>query len=111
LAQYLYQASYTAESLATQLRNPEDRLAKVSAQLEHTVGAKIIAGGFAFGEYDICVIMEAADDEIAAAVALAIAAGGAVRSAKTTKLLTGDQWVTALRTASRAGYTPAKQGK
>ena len=108
MAQYLYQASYTAESLAAQLKNPEDRLAKVGAQLENTVGAKIIAGGFAFGDYDIAVVMEAADDETAAAVALAIAAGGAVRSAKTTKLLNGDQWVSALSKASGAGYKPAK---
>jgi len=108
LALYLYQAAYTAESLAAQIKNPEDRLTKVSEQLESTIGAKVIAGGFTFGDYDISVIIEAVDDETAAAVALAVAAGGAVRSSKTTKLLNGDQWVSALTKASGTGYTPAK---
>ena len=108
MAQYLYQASYTAESLAAQLKNPEDRLAKVSAQLESTLGAKIVSGGFCFGEYDLSVIIEAADDETMAAVALAVGAGGAVRSAKTTKLISGSQWVSALKKAAKAGYAPAK---
>ena len=108
MAQYLYQASYTAESLAAQVKNPEDRLAKVGAALESTLGAKIIAGGFSFGEYDIAVIMEADDEETAAAVALAIAAGGAIRSSRTTPLLSSEAWVSALKKAATAGYTPAK---
>jgi GYD domain len=53
------------------------------------VGAKIIAGGYSYGEYDVSTIVEAPDDVTMAAVALAIAAGGAVKAAKTTPWLTG----------------------
>jgi uncharacterized protein with GYD domain len=99
MPQYLYQLAYTAESLAAQIKNPQDRLELVGKQLADTVGAKFLAGGFSFGEYDISVIVEAPDDVTMAAVALAIASAGAVRAAKTTPLLSGAQWVAALKKA------------
>ena len=99
MPQYLYQVTYTAESLAAQVKHPEDRLEVVGKQLAAAVGAKILGGGYSYGEYDVAVIVEAADDVTMAAVAVAIAAGGAVKAAKTTPLLTGAQWVAALRKA------------
>ena len=107
MTQYLYQAAYTAESLATQMKDPVDRLALVSATIEGSVDAKIIGGGFSFGDYDVTVIIEAADDTTMAAVAIALGAGGAIRSAKTTPLLSGDDWVVAMTQASSVSYTPA----
>ena len=58
----------------------------------------------------VVIVYEAPDDESAAAVALAVAAGGAVRSAKTTKLLTGAQWVASLKKAGTVGaaYKPSR---
>ena len=50
MTQYLYQVAYTPESLAAQMKNPTDRLAQVGAMLEQSVGAKIIGGGYSFGE-------------------------------------------------------------
>src|SRR5215813_5486489 len=99
MAQYLYQVAYTAESLAAQIKNPQDRLQSVGKQISDAVGAKILAGGYSYGEYDVSVIVEAADDVSMAAVALAIAAGGAIKAAKTTPLLNGAQWVAALKKA------------
>ena len=49
--------------------------------------------------HDVSVIVEAADEVTMAAVAIAIAAGGAVKAAKTTPLLSGPQWVAALKKA------------
>jgi len=43
-----------------------------------------------------------------AAVAIAIGAGGAIRSAKTTPLLSGEEWVAALTQASSVTYTAAR---
>jgi hypothetical protein len=43
-----------------------------------------------------------------AAVALAVAAGGAVRAGRTTRLLSGSEWVEALKKASSVGYRPAR---
>ena len=110
MPQYLYQVAYTPESLAAQMKNPQDRLKVVGKQLTDAVGAKILAGGFSCGKYDIAIIVEAPDDVTMAAVAIAVAAGGAVKTAKTTPLLSGAQWVAALKKAPSvtAQYRPAK---
>src|SRR5262249_19748990 len=60
------------------------------------LGATIVVAGFPFGEYDVLVVYEAADDMTAASVAMAVAAAGEVRSGKTTRLLTGPEWLEAL---------------
>ena len=96
---YLYQVAYTPESLAAQIKNPQDRLELVGKQIADAVGAKIVAGGYSYGKYDISAVVEAPDEATMAAVAIAIAAGGAVRAAKTTPLLSGAQWVAALKKA------------
>jgi uncharacterized protein with GYD domain len=104
---YMYQASYTPESIAAQIKEPQDRIEAVRPFFE-SMGAKILAGGFPFGEYDVLAVYEAPDDSIAAALALAIAAGAAVKSAKTTRLLTGAEWTDSLRKAQAATYKPAR---
>jgi uncharacterized protein with GYD domain len=110
MPQYLYQVAYTSESLAAQIKNPQDRLETVGKQIQDAVGARILAGGFSYGEYDVSVIVDAPDEVAMAAVAIAVAAGGAVRAAKTTPLLSGSQWVAALRKAPAvsAQYRPAR---
>src|SRR5947208_14437340 len=99
MPQYLYQLAYTPESLAAQMKNPQDRLEVVGKQLTESAGVKIVAGGYSFGEYAVAVIVEAADDTTTAAVALAIAAGGATTLAKTTPPLSGAQRVAAQQNA------------
>jgi uncharacterized protein with GYD domain len=104
---YVYQAAYTPESLAAQMRDPQDRLEVVGKQVE-SVGAKIVAGGFPFGEYDVLAIFEAPDDTTMAAVSVAVGAAGAVRNARTARLLSGSEWVASLRKASTVGYRPVR---
>ena len=107
MALYIYQASYTPESLAAQIKNPQDRIEAVRPPLE-AMGAKFVAAGYPFGEYDVLVVLEAPDDATAASIALAVAAGGAVKSAKTTRLLSGEEWIQALRNAQGSQYQPAR---
>jgi uncharacterized protein with GYD domain len=76
MSQYLYQVAYTSESLAAQIKTPQDRLEVVGKQTSDAVGARILAGGYSYGEYDVSVVVDAPDDVSMAAVALAIAAGG-----------------------------------
>ena len=104
---YMYQAAYTAESMAAQIKEPHDRIEAVRPAFE-ALGAKILAAGYPFGEYDVLVVYEAADKTAAASIAMAVAAGGAVRSAKTTELLTGEEWVESLRRAQGSQYKPAR---
>lgn len=107
---YLYQLTYTSESIAAQIGNPQDRMEAAARPVAESVGGKLLGGGFGFGEYDAAFMMEVPDDESAAAVALAVAAGGAVKSAKTTKLLSGAQWVAALKKAGTVAksYKPSR---
>ena len=106
MATYMYQAAYTAESIATQIKQPQDRIEAVRPAIE-AMGARIVTGGFSFGEYDAMIIFEAPDDTTAAGIALAVAAGGAIRSARTTRLLSGPEWVESLRKAGGSQYRPA----
>ena len=92
---YMYQASYTAKSMAAQLKDPQDPVEAMQA-LED-LGATIVVVGFPFGEYDVLVVYEAPDDMTAASVAMAVAAEGEVKSAKTTRLLSGQEWLESLR--------------
>jgi uncharacterized protein with GYD domain len=105
---YVYQASYTSESIASLIEDPQDRIETVKKDFEN-MGAKIVVGGYPVGEYDVLVVYNAPDDTTAAALALAIAAGGATRSAKTTRLLTGEEWIESLRKAQRSWYQPIRR--
>jgi uncharacterized protein with GYD domain len=107
---YLYELSYTPESIAAQMKNPQDRLETAGRPAIQAVGGRLLGGGFAFGEHDVVILCEAPDDESMAAVAMSIAAGGAVKHAKTTKLMTGEQWVSALKKATTVSgvYKPAR---
>jgi uncharacterized protein with GYD domain len=110
MPQYLYQLSYTPESLAAQIKNPQDRLETAARPVLEAVGGRLIGGGFCFGDYDLAILCEAPDDESVAAVAAAVTAGGAVRMGKSTKLLSGDQWVSAMKKAAKitGSYKPPK---
>ncbi len=109
MALYMYQAAYTPESLAAQIREPKDRIEVVKPVI-NAIGGKILASGYPFGEYDVLVVFEAPDDTAAAGLALAIGAGGAVKAAKTTQLLSGQEWIESLRKAQGAApqYKPAR---
>jgi uncharacterized protein with GYD domain len=93
---YMYQASYTARSMAAQLKEPQDPVETIKPTLEE-LGAKIVVAGFPFGDYDVLVVYEAPDDMTAASVAMAISAAGEVKSGKTTRLLSGQEWLESLR--------------
>jgi uncharacterized protein with GYD domain len=105
---YLYELSYTAESIAAQIKNPQDRIETAAKPALAAVGGKLLGGGFSFGDHDVIILWEAPDDESAAAVALAVSAGGAIKSSRTTKLISGSQWTAALRKAATvaAQYKP-----
>ena len=54
------------------------------------------------------VLFEAPDETTAASVAMAVAAGGATKAAKTTRLLSGAEWIESLRKAQSSQYQPAR---
>ena len=66
----------------------------------------MVGSWFAFGEYDLVVVIEMPDNVSAAAWSLAIAAGGALKSVKTTPLMSIEEGLEALKKAPESGYKP-----
>jgi len=107
---YMYQAAYTAESLAAQLKHPQNRVEAVGRAVCEAVGGKLIGGWYCFGDYDLVIVVDVPDNESMAAIALAISAGGALKSAKTTVLMTGAEAVAGMKKADAVAkvYKPAR---
>ena len=107
---YMYEGAYTAESLAAQLKNPQNRADAVGRAACEAVGGKLVGSWYCFGDYDLVLIADVPDNESMAAIALAIAAGGAVKSAKTTVLMTGAEAVAGMKKAEMVAkiYKPAR---
>ena len=100
---YLTRFSYTPETWARLIDNPEDRGKAAQSYIE-SVGGKLHGFWYAFGEHDAYTLWEAPDNASMAAVALAVAGGGALSSFETTVLMTVDETMQALRTAGQIGY-------
>ena len=102
---YLSKFSYTPETWARLLENPEDRRKAAGSYIE-SVGGKLHGFWYAFGEHDGYTLWEAPDNVSMAAVALAIGSGGALSSIETTVLLSVDETMDALRRAGEVRYQP-----
>jgi uncharacterized protein with GYD domain len=100
---YLTRFSYTPETWARLVKNPEDRRVAAKQYIE-SVGGKLHGFWYAFGEHDGYNLWEAPDNVSMAAVAIAIGGGGALRSIDTTVLLTVDETVAALQKAASIAY-------
>jgi uncharacterized protein with GYD domain len=100
---YLSKFSYTPETWARLIENPEDRRTAAQSYIE-SVGGKLHGFWYAFGTHDGYTLWEAPDNASMAAVALAITGGGALGSLETTVLLTVEETIDALRKASHIGY-------
>jgi uncharacterized protein with GYD domain len=105
MALYLTRFSYTPETWARLMQNPEDRRKAAKTYIE-SVGGKLHGFWYAFGERDGWNLWEAPDNVSAAAVALAIGAGGALSSIETTVLLSVDELLEALEKARSISYRP-----
>jgi uncharacterized protein with GYD domain len=100
---YLTKFSYTPETWARLIGNPEDRRKAAQSYIK-SVGGKLHGFWYAFGPTDAYAIWEAPDNVSMAAVALAITGGGALKSHETTVLLTVEESMDAMRKAQKVGY-------
>ena len=100
---YLLQIAYSSESWAAQVNDPQNRVDRVRPAIEK-LGGKLNAAYYSFGDYDIIALLEFPDNTSAAALSLAASAGGAVRSAKMTPLMTMEEGVEAMAKAAGSGY-------
>jgi uncharacterized protein with GYD domain len=105
MAHYLFQGAYTPQAWQTLIKKPTNRFDIIRPAVEK-LGGSIEGAWFAFGEYDFVLIAEMPDNSSAAGFALAAAAGGALKSLKTTPLLTTTEAIGAMKKAATSGYKP-----
>ncbi len=105
MAHYLAQVSYNNRGISDLVNNPQDRSTHIRSVIEG-LGGRMESFYFSFGDYDAVATFELPDNVSATAFALAVSAGGAVRSYKTTVLITPDEAVEAMRKASTVSYRP-----
>ena len=102
---FLTQASYTPEAWSALIRNPHDRFEALRPAVEK-LGGRVVNAFFAYGEYDVVLILEMPDEASAAALAVAAAGGGALKDTKPTQLIPAAQGIEVLKKAASCGYKP-----
>jgi uncharacterized protein with GYD domain len=105
MALYALQTAYAPIGWAALLKDPQNRMEAVKPVVQR-LGGSVVDGWLTFGDYDVLVICQLPDNVSATALSMAISAGGAVKSVKTTPLVTFDEGLEALKKAKDAGYSP-----
>lgn len=105
MALYMLQTSYSAQAWAAMIKHPHNRLEAVQPVIER-LGGRLLDGWLAFGDHDLVLICELPDAISAAALSMAVAGGGALKSVKTTPLLAFQDGIEALRAAANLQYAP-----
>ena len=100
---FLTRFSYTPETWAKLIKNPEDRRVAAKQYIE-SVGGRLQGFWYAFGNNDAYILWEAPDNVSMAATEIAIRAGGALSSIHTTVLMSVEDTMSALSKAASIKY-------
>ena len=90
MAKYLVHGSYTKDGVKGLMKDGGTGRRKAAKKLIESVGGKLEAMYFAFGDNDVYAIVDSADNVSVTAASMAVNASGAV-TLKTTVLLTADE--------------------
>lgn len=110
MADFLLQISYSSDAWAAMIKRPQNRVDAVRKAVEK-LGGKVGAFWMSFGDQDLVGVLEMPDNVAAAAFSMAIAAGGACKSVKTTPLLKVEESLDAMKKAATCGYKPVTAKK
>src|SRR5215213_10002537 len=103
MALYMTRFSYTPATWARMMKTPEDRRTAARQYIE-SVGGKLHGFWYALGSHDGYTLWEAPDNVAMAAVAIAIAGGGALSKFETTPLLTVEETIEAMDKSRQVSY-------
>jgi uncharacterized protein with GYD domain len=103
MPKYLAQANYVGEGLKGLLKEGGSSRRAAIEKLFESVGAKVEAFYYAFGDTDLFIIADAPDNVTVAALSLIVNAAGAA-TAKVTVLLTAEEMDAAAK--KTASYRP-----
>jgi uncharacterized protein with GYD domain len=101
---FLIEAAYKDTAAKAMIANPQGR-SDVIGKACQSLGGRLISLYFAFGDYDVIVIVELPDNQAAMALAMAVGASGALSKYRTTVLLSPDEAVGAMQKAKEVGYS------
>ena len=90
MGKYLITASYTAEGVKGVMKDGGSKRQQAAEAAIKSVGGRMEAFYFAFGQHDAIVLIDAPDNASVAAASMAINASGAVQT-KTVVLLTPEE--------------------
>lgn len=103
MPKYLLQVSYTVEGAKGLMKDGGSKRRAAARALVESLGGKLDAVYYAFGDTDVFAIADMPDNASAAAASLTLAASGALTT-KTTVLLTPEDIDQAVKKS--ASYTP-----
>ena len=100
---YMIQFGYTSEAWAALAKKPENRAEGISALLQK-MGGRLVDVYYCFGEYDGVLLAELPNDTAATAAVIAAVAPGHVRATRTTRLMTINEAMEAMKQAGTVAY-------
>ena len=98
---------YTPAAAAAFVNNPQDRVAGVRA-LAQKMGGSLESMDYCLGDYDLVAVATLPDDLTAAAMALAVNSAGHIKSYKTTRLMSAEEFLSAQQKAHGVAYQAPK---
>jgi uncharacterized protein with GYD domain len=104
---YLIEVGYTPQAWSSQIDSQANVIDRITPAVT-AAGGSVQSLYYAFGDADLVGIIEFPTDEDAAGFALAVTGSGALRSFKTTPLLTVEQGMASMKRAAaiREKYAP-----
>ena len=107
---YMTHANFTEESLRAMVRKPSNR-PEAMAKIVEGHGGRMREFFWVFGEHDVVTIYEAPNNRAAAAIFMALIAAGAVKSHRTTVLVTNEEAMAAMKAAGsvKSSYTTPRE--
>jgi uncharacterized protein with GYD domain len=99
----MLQFTYTSEAWAALAKKPADRRPGIS-DLVQKAGGKFVDLYYHYGEYDGFSIVEAPDDIACTATTIAAVAAGHLKNVRTTRLMTVEETMQAMKKAGTMSY-------
>ena len=100
---YMIQFAYTSEAWAALAKKPENR-AEVISPLLQKMGGRLVDVYYCFGEYDGVLLAELPSDTAATATVIAALTPGHVKTTRTTRLMTVNEAMDAMKQAGAVTY-------
>ena len=95
---YLFQASYSSDGIKAMVGHPQDRAAAARKMIE-ALGGKLHHFFFTWGSDDVVALIEMDDDKAMIAGSMLVGASGAMSGGRTTKLISPEDAMAAMKLA------------